>query len=93
MPFFQLFYRVIDMHIAILPGVHYGRKRRQKKKKNSHIFLKNSHIFLKITLNALFFSSCVVTMHALSHSNNDSKRTHYRLKNGHILLKKYTFEA
>ena len=86
MPFFQLFYRVIDMHIAILTGVHYGRKSRQKKKKNSHIFL-------KITLNALFFSSCVVTMHALSHSNNDSKRTHYRLKNGHILLKKYTFEA
>ena len=65
----------------------------KKNKKNSHIFLKNSHIFLKITLNALFFSSCVVTMHALSHSNNDSKRTHYRLKNGHILLKKYTFEA
>ena len=86
MPFFQLFYRVIDMHIAILTGVHYGRKSRQKKKKNSHIFL-------KITLNALFFSSCVVTMHALSHSNNNSKRTHYRLKNGHILLKKYTFEA
>ena len=86
MPFFQLFCRVIDMHIAILTGVHYGRKSRQKKKKNSHIFL-------KITLNALFFSSCVVTMHALSHSNNDSKRTHYRLKNGHILLKKYTFEA
>ena len=86
MPFFQLFCRVIDMHIAILTGVHYGRKSRQKKQKNSHIFL-------KITLNALFFSSCVVTMHALSHSNNDSKRTHYRLKNGHILLKKYTFEA